>query len=163
MAKLFRIIRCSSSRVSFYNNLSFNWLLLLMRKSYNYEVITFFSNGVKKYLGSRSGFKASGSGSGMRFLAGSGFNWIRIRNTVFLVSIVHLQERLVHADLMPCIGCFLINIVHVQERLVHADLKPCLGCSLINIVHVQERLVHADLKPGNILWSSQVCHAWKIV
>ena len=38
-----------------------------MRKSYNYEVITFFSNGVKKYLGSRSGFKASRSGYGMRF------------------------------------------------------------------------------------------------
>ena len=50
----------------FYNILSFSWLLL-MRKSFYHEVIKyFFQDSVKKYLG-------SGSESGFRFLAGSGF------------------------------------------------------------------------------------------
>ena len=40
-----------------------------MRKSYDYEVIKKISDSGKKYLGS-----GSGTGSGLRFLAGSGLD-----------------------------------------------------------------------------------------
>ena len=63
----------------YYNNiLSFNWLLL-MRKSYNYEVILFFYIVLRNSLDPDS----RSSGSGLRFFTGSGFKCIPvpIRNT----------------------------------------------------------------------------------
>ena len=62
----------------FYNILSFN-CLRLMRNLIIIKLFNFFQIVLRNSLDLDSRF--SGSGSKFRFLAGSGFNWIRNRNT----------------------------------------------------------------------------------
>ena len=114
-----------------FTSLSFNWLLW-MRKSYNYEVILIFfhivlGNSFNPDPDSRS----SGFGSEWRFLAGSGFNWIRIRNTAITVSWPidgHLccrsKKKPTHLDLFPPQNDKVLRSPHHETHKLEKN-TPC--------------------------------------
>ena len=75
-------VTSTQNYLTFYHIISFNWLLLMI-KWHNYEIIIYyFQIELKKIARIRIRIQGS-SGSGSRFLAGAGFNWIRIQNDAF--------------------------------------------------------------------------------
>ena len=69
-----------------------------MIKWYNYGIsIYYFQIALKNSFDPDPDSGSSGSGSGLRFMAGSGFNWIRIPETLIVTSIA-LPQPLGHVQ-----------------------------------------------------------------